>query len=460
MSKIKVVNTPAPPPGTLNRNNLYCLSIGQVIGAGVITLIGPAIIMTGYSAWLGYALAVILGFICILPTIFVTGTLRLSGGYYSLIAGISSPRVAGMYAASQLTNMLSLSLFGVSLGLYINSVFPTVDKLAAGVAMLTFFYLINLFGINIMAKVQTFLTWFLIFSLLGFIVIGMFNINNPIFDVSSPEFMPKGINGLTASVFLYVYSTRGYSMTMNYGRDAKNATRDIPWAILLSMPTIMILYVGVAIVGTGVLPLEQVAGQPLTYVAKAILPGPLFPLFIIGGPIMALLTTMNSSMPAQCYPLYRSVKDGWFPKSFGDLNKRGVPWKIFTVNYIIGLLPMLLGFNISQITNNIMLLGAVQSALYAYAYWQLPTRFPEAWAKSRYHIPNKAYYLIVIASTLSVAAILVKSFRSLTPQIAIFSLVAVSSCIIYGYVRGGTAEITMETSVWADQNVDVETNPV
>ena len=49
---IKVVKEPAPKPGTLGRVELYALAIGQVIGAGVITLIVPAIKMTGYSAWL------------------------------------------------------------------------------------------------------------------------------------------------------------------------------------------------------------------------------------------------------------------------------------------------------------------------------------------------------------------------------------------------------------------------
>ena len=35
---IKVVKEPAPKPGTLGRVELYALAIGQVIGAGVITL--------------------------------------------------------------------------------------------------------------------------------------------------------------------------------------------------------------------------------------------------------------------------------------------------------------------------------------------------------------------------------------------------------------------------------------
>ena len=45
---IHVVKEPVPKPGTLGRTELYALAIGQVIGAGVITLIVPAIKMTGY----------------------------------------------------------------------------------------------------------------------------------------------------------------------------------------------------------------------------------------------------------------------------------------------------------------------------------------------------------------------------------------------------------------------------
>ena len=63
-----------PKPGTLGKKELYALAVGQVIGAGVITLIVPAIKMTGYSAWLAYLVAIIMGFIMILPTVFISST--------------------------------------------------------------------------------------------------------------------------------------------------------------------------------------------------------------------------------------------------------------------------------------------------------------------------------------------------------------------------------------------------
>ena len=47
-------------------------------------------------------------------------------------------------------------------------------------------------------------------------------------------------------------------------------------------------YTHLAIVASGVLPLDQVAGQPLTLVAKNILNPALFTVFMIGGPVLAL----------------------------------------------------------------------------------------------------------------------------------------------------------------------------
>ena len=56
----------------------------------------------------------------------------------------------------------------------------------------------------------------------------------------------------------------------------------------------MVVYGGVAIVASGVLPLDQVAGQPLTLVAKNILNPALFTVFMIGGPVLALSSSINS----------------------------------------------------------------------------------------------------------------------------------------------------------------------
>ena len=449
-----IMQAPRPPKGTLKLPELYALSIGQVIGAGVITLVGPALGLTGYSAWLGYVLAIALGFIQIFPIILITSTVRMSGGFYSLIAATTNKKIAGMFAVSQLTTMVSLSLFGVSLGVYINSVFPSVNPTMCGVVLLTFFYVINLLGIDFMASAQKLMTWFLIAALLMFIAAGLMRLKNPVFDFSGPMFMTNGLNGLLTSMFLFVYSTTGYSLTMNYGYQAKNATRDIPRAILLSVPTIFILYVGVAIAGSGVLPLEMVVGKPLTLVAKETLPGVLFAAFIIGGPVMALTTTMNSSMPSQCIPMQRACEDGWFPTSFAAQNKRGAPWKILTLNYALGLVPMLLGFNVNTIISNIMLLSSVRSFLQIYTYYQIPKRYPDAWKKSFLHMPDALYYMFCTFSLIGQVFIFFYSARSLNPTIVTVSLTAIACCIVYSLVRSKSPSIQIRASVWPGADED------
>ena len=103
--------------GTLGKSELLALGVGQVIGAGVITLVGQAVGVTGRSAWLAYGIAVIIGFIMVIPYVFLSSTIIVKGGAYSVIKAMSGERLAGMYVVSYITQCLSLSLMGTSLGI-------------------------------------------------------------------------------------------------------------------------------------------------------------------------------------------------------------------------------------------------------------------------------------------------------------------------------------------------------
>lgn len=446
----KVTYVPAPPPGILKKPELYALSIGQVIGAGVITLVGPAMALTGYSAWLAYGAAIIWGFLMIMPVVWVTSTLRLGGGYYSMLAGLANEKAAGMYAVAFLWQTMSISLFGVSLGVYANSLWPQLNPRIVGIVFLTLFYVINLGGVDIMAKAQKVMTWMLIAALLMFIIVGMTKLDTPVLQISSPDFIKHGGKGFIAAIFLFVYSTNGYSLTMNYGQDAHNAKRDIPWAILMSVPTLVILYCGVAIVAGGILPLEMVENQPLTLVARTALSPILFVVFMVGGPIMALMTTMNSSLAYNCVPIAQACTDGWLPRSLAKKNKRGSYYRILTIVYLIGLIPLLLNFSVTTITNNIMLINSSLSFLYAFAYYQLPKRYPEAWKKSRLHMPDRLYYVMVTISVIAYTCVFINSCLTLTPLITIANLIIIGGCFAFGFIRSKSPYVHIESSVWDD----------
>ena len=447
-SGARLKHVPTPPPGDLGKPELYAISVGFVIGAGVISLIGPAAALTGASTWLAYLVSIILGFLLIMPILFLTSAVRLGGGYYSIVAGLAGVKVAGMYAGAFLVQPLLMSLFGVSLGIYAESLWPALNGRYVGIAFLTLFLIVNLFGIDCMAKVQKWMVVPLLAALLMFIVAGVPQLDHSPFAFSDKAFFSGGTSGFISAVFLLSYSTYGYALVMSYGRDAKDATRDVPWAMLMAIPTLIILYCGLALVDTCVLPVEQIANKPLTYAAMEILPKPLFIFFMIGGPIMALLTTMNASMAYYAIPLQQSCVDGWFPKSLASKNRFGVSWKIMLFIYLVGIIPLVLDFSVTTITRNMMLLNSLMSFLYSYAYYQLPKKYPEAWAKARLHIPNSLYYVMVTVSLLAYTAVFIDSVRSLTPTIVIVSLAIIGCCMAFGYIRSHSSEVEVETPMW------------
>jgi len=462
---IKVINEPAPKPGTLKRPELFALAIGQVIGAGVITLIVPAIKMTGYSAWLAYFVAIIMGFIMILPFVFISSTLRLGGGNYSLLCDISGPTVAGVFAFMYLTQCLSLSLFGASAAAYLGDVIPAlggqVPRIIVGVALLTFFFVVNLMGIDIMAKAQKLMTWLLIAALLLFAIVGITKMHLPIFDFSDPNFMINGpgitfsdgviSGGFIGAVLLFVYSTQGYYMTTAYGRDSYNARKDIPWVLLMCVPTLCVLYVGVAIAGVGCMSVEEYGqSTTLVFAAQKIFPTWLFYAFIIGGPIMALLSTLNSSFAYNAITIGQSCDDGWLPKKFGEKNKAGArPW-ILTFMYVLGIIPILFGLSITTITNMVQLFTSAFAILNFTAEMKMPKKYPEAWKKARFHIPDGLYYCICIVSLFFFLVVLWKSLLSMDLPLAIINVVMIVGFSILGYLRSKSGNIEIHTSVWAE----------
>lgn len=69
-----------------------------------------------------------------------------------------------------------------------------------------------------------------------------------------------------------------------------------------------------------------------------------------------------------------------------------------TFTYLMGILPVLLDFSISDVVNNIMLLASALAFLQIYAYFQLPKKPAEAWEKSPMHISNGKYYFLCCLS--------------------------------------------------------------
>ena len=67
-------------------------------------------------------------------------------------------------------------------------------------------------------------------------------------------FMPFGFHGVLAGAAVVFFAVFGYDTLTTAAEEAKDPQRDLPWAVVLSLGIAMILYLGMSLVLTGIVP--------------------------------------------------------------------------------------------------------------------------------------------------------------------------------------------------------------
>ena len=427
---------------TLGKKELMGIAIGQIIGAGIMSMMGVAIAMTGRSANLAFMLSAVFTMCTFFPSIFITSCIRMRGGMYTQMAIFAGDKWAGYYSVVYFITNMSLAMYALSFAQYAIALLPSggsekVIALVVGTA----FFVLNYFGIDLMAKIQNLLVVVLVLSLSMFAVFGLPSVDLAnYFSNADGLFLTDGITGfLTATAFLG-FATGGATVILGVSAECKNPTKDIPFVIIVSTVSVAILYGLVATTASGVLPVPEVANQPLTLVAAEILPRPLYIFFIVGGAMFALATTLNSQIMSCTKPVMQSCEDGWFPQSLASLSKYKTPWKILIIYYFILVVPILADLNIAQISSIVQILGYLNNLVLTITAMKLPKMFPEAWEKSQFHVPTPVFNTLMI---ITCAALLVQAsfmLKSMTLQLIIFNVAVMAAGFIWAFYRTGTGK--------------------
>ena len=427
---------------TLGKKELMGIAVGQIIGAGIMSMMGVAIAMTGRSANLAFMLSAVFTMCTFFPSIFITSCIRMRGGMYTQMAIFAGDKFAGYYSVVYFITNMSLAMYALSFAEYALALLPSggsekVIALIVGTA----FFVLNYFGVDLMAKIQNLLVIVLVFSLGIFAVFGMPSVDlATYFSNADGMFLTDGIPGfLTATAYLG-FATGGATVILGVSAECKNPTKDIPFVIIVSTCAVAVLYGFVATVASGVLPTEQVMNQPLTLVAQQILPTPLYILFIVGGAMFALATTLNSQIMSCTKPVMQSCEDGWFPQSLATLSKFKTPYKILIIYYIILVVPILLDLEIAQISSIVQILGYINNLIFTITAMKLPKMFPEAWEKSAFHVPTPVFNALMIVTCIAIVIQASFMLSSMTIQLIIFNVVVMAVGFIWAFYRTGSGK--------------------
>ena len=108
---------------TLGFGDLMGSAIGQIIGAGIMSLLPSALAMTGRSVPFSFLVAAIITCCQAIPFIFLTSCVRLRGGMYTQMAMLCGAKWSGMYSLCYILSNVSLAMYGLSLASYLCSLF-------------------------------------------------------------------------------------------------------------------------------------------------------------------------------------------------------------------------------------------------------------------------------------------------------------------------------------------------
>ena len=427
----------------LGKTELMGIAIGQIIGAGVMSLTGVAIAMTGRSSNIAFLVSTLFVLAAAIPLVFVNSCLR--GGVYTQTNIFLGKKWSGFYIVQYIVGSISISMFAISLAQYIITFMPGVSVKLVSVIVLTLFFAINYFGISGAAKIQKAMVFILMSALIIFAGFGVFKIQPGYF--SQPEFMTNGVMGIFQTAALLVFATGGAEVIVDVSGEAKNPKRDIPQVVIVSTLAVALLYGVMCTVAAGILPIDQVANKTLSTVAEIILPRPLFIYFVVCGAIFATATTLNAKIGTCTKPVLQACSDGWFPQKLATLHpKYKTPVYLLVVFYIVGLLPILFDFSIGTIASTVVLLAYAFKIILAYKVLDLPKLFPEQWEKSPYKVgPKMLKFLIgVSVSGISFQCYLLVAKASKMQLIG--TIIVFVIALVFAQLRYKHAEKTIEIS--------------
>lgn len=424
----------------LSKRGLYGYVVGCAIGAGMFVSLPAAIGHTGKSVILAVLLASVMHFFAYWYCTSLSSMASIKGADYGYISFISSPAMSGVYGLTNLFWLLSNCVYATGAMEYI-AVFIPALKPYIGISaaiLITLFMVIDYVGVGLGAKVEGAMTVVLTASLIVFLIIGVTKADPSTFFVSTVEapFFTSGFSGFSKSLALCIWVIGGIgAATITFARDVEKPTRTIPRCIVFV--TIFITVVGVLIcyVCSSVVPVEE-AVKGVNVVAEAVLPGALFPIFIIGGAAFALLSTLQTYIINYREAILAHAEDGFLPKVFTRKTKKGYPIWVGVLIWATGVIPCLTGFTMDSLT---AYTGVPAYALLIYVNIKLlkiPNQYPELWAKSVFRKWPKALWNTVCVFAAVCATYLVYCNVADFGPIDLFWLaLAVAAMFAWGFYR-------------------------
>ncbi|MGW0997422.1 amino acid permease [Streptomyces sp. NPDC002523] len=332
--------------GTLRRSlglwQLTMISIGATLGTGIFVVLGEAVPKAGPAVTLSFVIAGLTALFSALSYAELAGTIPVSGSSYSYAYATMGELIAWVCGWCLLLEYgVSVAAVAVGWGEYLNELLDgtigvTIPQALAAppgdggifnlpaliVVVLAMVFLLG--GAKESARANTVMVCVKIGALILFCAIGFMGFKSG----NYANFMPLGMAGVSGAGATLFFSYIGFDAASTAGEEAKNAQRDLPRAIMLSLVIVTALYVLVAAVAVGAKPWrkfndsEAALAQIMTDVTGQSFWGTLLAFCAV----IAIASVVLTVLYGQTRILFAMSRDGLVPKVFSKVHpKTGAP---------------------------------------------------------------------------------------------------------------------------------------
>lgn len=369
------------------------IAIGTTIGGGVFIFTGIVYGITGQGLPLAYALAVFPVLVSMLPLAMLGAAIPTVGGNYRYPSRMVSPGLAfvGIWVYALASFFGQIPLYAVGCARYAGSILPGLPPDFFAIGIVTFFFLINLFGVQLAARVQGALVLILISALLYYAVMGF----PPLKNIRLEGLFSRGWSNLFLGTALLTFTYFGSNSIIELGGEIVNPGKTIPRAFAIAFPVVAVIYIGVALATVGHMPIEAVQkiDDPLISTSRTVLGSRGVVFFTVGGAILALTTTLNALFLFGTRSLLIIVEDGLLPRFLGRIHRRfGTPWMLLVIVWILSVAGILSRFSLQTLASYAALGGLIVFFPTMLAAIRFPRLYPEHYHRSPYKL--KGFWLL------------------------------------------------------------------
>ena len=398
------------------------IEVGLVVGGALFSLTGVAVGIAGAGVVVSFGLALGIAALGLIPTAMLGSLFPTTGGNYRYPARFVSVPLAFLAAWGLGISMLGggLPLYALTAGQYVAALAPVAPP-AVGLVLLTALFLVNLLGIRSAATAQFVLFVGLVGALVTFVVLGVPAVE----PTNLTPLFPGGAVGVATATGILYFACLGANFVVDIGGDIRDATVAIPQSFAVSIPLVSVLYLGIGFVAVGAVGADAMAGAALTVPAERFLSPALQPVFVVGGALFAIATSVNAVFIITPKYIEALADDGLLPATLTATNERfGTPHWGLTLVYGLSAAMVLSPLSVERL-GSLLSFGAI--------FLIVPVMFA-AIAVVRTHDASDASAVPLAPRTIAAIAVLAVGFN-----LVLLALVATQSPAMFGVWLGALA---------------------